>query len=338
MDPLTHTATGLFLSRIGLKRWTPLATPILLLAANAPDIDILTLTGGPLTYLHYHRHLTHSIAAMPVVALGTVALVWLFGRQQGIRWTGAFLAALIAVASHLLLDLTNTYGIRLYLPFSARWLHLDVTNVFDLWIWAVFLICVAGPFLGKLVGSEIASRDTRAPLHGRGFAWVALLFLLFYNCGRGVLHARAVNELAARLYEDSAPLRVLALPGPANPWKWRGVVETPDSYAVADVDLLGEFDPTHATIFHKPAPNPAIQAAARLHTFQEFLRFAQVPLWRVSPSADLERGITVDVIDLRFGSPPGAAVMASATMDGGLRPVGSSFQFGAGNKVIFQER
>jgi len=35
MDPLTHTATGLFLSRIGLKRWTPLATPILLLAANA---------------------------------------------------------------------------------------------------------------------------------------------------------------------------------------------------------------------------------------------------------------------------------------------------------------
>src|ERR1043165_1620564 len=40
MDPLTHTATGLFLSRAGLNRWTPLATPILLLAANAPDIDI----------------------------------------------------------------------------------------------------------------------------------------------------------------------------------------------------------------------------------------------------------------------------------------------------------
>src|SRR5271157_6305162 len=60
MDPLTHTATGLFLSRIGLKRWTPLATPILLLAANAPDIDIVTASGGSLSYLHYHRHLTHS--------------------------------------------------------------------------------------------------------------------------------------------------------------------------------------------------------------------------------------------------------------------------------------
>ena len=54
MDPLTHTATGLFLSRIGLNRWTPRATPILLLAANAPDLDILTASGGSLNYLHYH--------------------------------------------------------------------------------------------------------------------------------------------------------------------------------------------------------------------------------------------------------------------------------------------
>jgi len=66
MDNLTHTAIGLFLSRAGLNRWTPAATPILLLAANAPDIDIVTLSGGSLNYLHYHRHLTHSLIAMPV--------------------------------------------------------------------------------------------------------------------------------------------------------------------------------------------------------------------------------------------------------------------------------
>src|ERR1022692_346539 len=106
MDPLTHTATGLFLSRIGLKRWTPLATPILLLAANAPDIDIVTSAGGSLSYLHYHRHLTHSLAAMPVVALLTVALVRVVSRKT-IHWTGAFFAALVAVATHLLLDLAN---------------------------------------------------------------------------------------------------------------------------------------------------------------------------------------------------------------------------------------
>ena len=81
MDPLTHTATGLFLSRIGLKRWTPLATPILLLAANVPDIDIITASGGPLSYLHYHRHLTHSLVAMPLMALLPVVLVRLAARK-----------------------------------------------------------------------------------------------------------------------------------------------------------------------------------------------------------------------------------------------------------------
>ncbi len=327
MDPLTHTATGLFLSRIGLKRWTPLATPILLLAANAPDIDIVTSAGGSLSYLHYHRHLTHSLAAMPVMALATVALVRVVSRKK-IRWTGAFLAALIAVATHLLLDLTNVYGTRLLLPFSARWLELDLTNVFDLWIWGVFLLCIAGPFLGRLVGSEIASRSGPEPLHGRGFAWVALAFLLFYNCGRGVLHARAVSELESRIYAGSAPLRTLAVPGPANPWRWKGVVETGDFYAVSDVDLLSEFDPTRATVYHKPAPDPAIDAAARLPAFQEFLRFSQWPLWSVSPAADLENGKTVEAIDLRFGSPSAPAFVVSATLDSALKPVSSSFRFG----------
>src|SRR5690348_2155624 len=121
MDPLTHTATGLFLARAGLKRWTPLATPILLLAANAPDIDIVTAAGGSLNYLHFHRHLTHSLIAMPVMALLPVLLVRLIARKP-VAWLGATAAALVGVASHLLLDLTNGYGIRLLLPFSARWL------------------------------------------------------------------------------------------------------------------------------------------------------------------------------------------------------------------------
>jgi inner membrane protein len=336
MDNLTHTAVGLFLSRVGLKRWTPLAMPILLLAANAPDIDVVSAAGGSLNYLHYHRHFTHSLAAMPLMALATVVLVRLVGRQP-IRWTGAFCAALIAVASHLLLDLTNVYGIRLFLPFSAEWLRLDLTSVFDLWIWGVFVVCIAGPFLGRLVGSEIASRnDARGPggpqgaaaHHGRGFAWLALAFLLLYNGGRAAMHARAVAELESRIYDDSAPQRTLAVPGPANPWRWRGVVETSDFFAVADLDLLGNFDPTRAAQFHKPAPDPALQAAGRTPAFREFLRFSQFPLWRISPAPDLEDGKVVEVIDLRFGTPLAPGFVVSATLDSKLQPVRTSFHFG----------
>jgi inner membrane protein len=222
MDPLTHTATGLFLARAGLNRSTPLATPILLLAANAPDIDILTAAGGPLNYLHYHRHLTHSLLLMPVLALATVALVRAAGRKP-VRWAGAFGAALAAVGSHLLLDFTNAYGIRLLLPFSGEWFRLDWTGIIDLGIWAALLVSLAGPFLGRMVGSEISSGSARVRHYGRGFAVFALIFLLLYNCGRGVLHGRAAAVLDSRLYQGAAPLRLAALPDSVNPLHWRGV-------------------------------------------------------------------------------------------------------------------
>jgi inner membrane protein len=327
MDNLTHTAVGLFLSRIGLGRWSPRGTAIVLIAANIPDIDVVSLAGGPLNYLHYHRHLTHSLAAMPVMALAAVALVRLAGRKQ-VRWKGAFFAALIAVASHLLLDWTNVYGIRLLLPFSGEWLRADTTGVIDLWILGVAAVAIAGPFLARLVGSEISSGPARDRHHGRGFAWFALLFIFAYNSARSVLHARAVAALGTRLYEDAAPLRVAAMPNAANPFKWRGIVETGDSFAVQDVDLALDPSPPHPTYFRKPAPDPAIDAARANTTFQEFLHFAQYPLWRVTPNPNVENGKIVEVFDMRFGTPSAPGFMARAVVDPNLRVAETTFQFG----------
>jgi inner membrane protein len=328
MDPLTHTLTGLFLSRAGLKHWTPLATPILLLAANAPDIDIVTSAGGSLNYLHYHRHLTHSLLAMPVMALLPVLLVRAVGRKP-IHWTAAFFIAWIAVASHLLLDLTNIYGIRLFLPFSPQWLRLDLTSVVDLWIWGVLLLGVLGPLIARLVGSEITSGTARNRHHGRGFAIFGLIFLLFYNSGRSVLHTRALASLDSRIYQGASPTRVAALPDPANPLKWRGLVEAGDFYAVEDLNLATDFDPTHAAIFHKPEPDPALDAARQTTTFEEFLRFSQFPFWRVSPVPEPENGKLVEVLDMRFGTPLAPGFMASALVSGKLQVLETRFQFGA---------
>jgi inner membrane protein len=328
MDPLTHTATGLFLSRVGLGRWTPRALPILLLAANAPDIDILSAAGGSLSYLHYHRHLTHSLVAMPVMALVAVLVVRVASRKP-VHWLGAFFAALIGVASHLLLDFTNSYGMRLWLPFSGEWQRLDLTSVIDIWIWGALLLGIAGPFVGRLVGSEVSSGTVREKNHGRGFAIFALAFLLLYNCGRGVLHARAVAELDSRLYGETIPLRVAALPHPANPWRWRGIVETSDSYAVEDVNLAGDFNPARGTLFYKPEPNALLEAARHTVAIQEFLRFARFPLWRVTPVSEPENGQRVEVFDMRFGTPLAPGFLASAVLDSNLRVIGTSFTFGA---------
>jgi len=110
VDNITHSLTGLVLSRAGLERLTPRAAWILLLAANAPDIDVVSAFGGSLTYLHYHRHLTHSLVALPVLPLFCVLVVRFVSRKP-VNWLGAYVIAFIGVASHLVLDLTNTYGV-----------------------------------------------------------------------------------------------------------------------------------------------------------------------------------------------------------------------------------
>ena len=327
MDPLTHTATGLFLGRAGMKRWTPLATPILLLAANAPDCDIVTAAGGSLGYLQYHRHLTHSLVAAPVLALAVVVLVRLAARQP-VRWLGAFAAALVAVSSHLALDLTNAYGVRLLLPFSSRWFEWDLTNIVDLWIWAVLLLAVTGPFLARLVGSEIASGTSKTRHHGRGFAIFALAFLLVYNYGRSVLHERAVAVAGSRIYHGRDPLRVAAVPNTAIPWRWRALIETEDFYAVAGVDLLRDFDPTQAAIFQKPEPQPALDAARRSVDIRGFLGFSQYPLWHVLPVAEPENARLVEVVDMRFGTPTDPGFAAGAVVGPSLNIVSEYLRIG----------
>jgi inner membrane protein len=326
MDPLTHTATGLFLSRAGLNRLTPQATPILLLAANAPDIDIVASAGGALNYLHYHRHLTHSLIAMPLLAILCVLLVWAVTRAS-IHWREAFAAALVAVGSHLLLDWTNIYGIRLLLPFSGMWLRLDLTPVIDPWIWGVALLGIAAPFVARLVTAEITSGHPRPARHGRGFAWFALSFLLLYNGGRAVLHARAVAMLDSRIYHGQAPTRVAALPG-FHPLVWRGLIETSQFYQIQDVDLMGYPDSARAMTFPKPPSDPAWEAARRSSVFQTFLGFSQFPLWNEVPVPEPEGGKQIEVVDLRFGTPLQPGFVATALVDRRGAVVRADFQFG----------
>jgi hypothetical protein len=81
-------------------------------------------------------------------------------------------------------------------------------------------------------------------------------------------------------------------------------------------------------VFHKPAPNTAIDAATPLPAFRELLQFAQFPLWRVSPAPDVENGTLVELVVLGLGSPQSPLFTATATLDSNLRPLRSSLKFG----------
>ncbi len=176
MDNITHSLTGLALSRAGLERFCPRAVWLLMLSANAPDADIAVASQGAFPYLEAHRGYTHSLCGLPVMAALTVVVIAAIFRQR-LPWFRAWLICLIGVASHLLLDATNSYGVRLLLPFSSRWSHLDLNGLYDVWILAVLVFAAIWPLFSRLVTREIGGRGSSA---GRSLAIFALeLFSTF---------------------------------------------------------------------------------------------------------------------------------------------------------------
>lgn len=323
MDNLTHTLTGVMLSRAGLNKFAPRATLMLALSANMPDIDVVSWFGGPLTYLTYHRGLTHALILTPLLAIFPALLVWLLEKRKP-RFATLWAVSLVAAASHPLLDFTNIYGIRVFLPFSSAWLRADTVSVIDLWIWVVLLLGVAAPALSRLVSSEIGARRTP----GRGWAWAALLLIGGYEYGRYLAHQRAVIVLDSRIYAGEPPLRVAAFPGPGNPLRWRGLVETERTYVLFDLNLLSSFDPTGGRVYYKPEPGPAMQAASRTEPFRVFLDFSPYTLWRVMPPGGPDGATHVEAYDLRFGDPSRPGFLAEAEIGPGIEVRSSRFTFG----------
>src|SRR5215469_16737278 len=100
MDNITHSLTGLVLSRAGLHRFSPRAALLLVLSANTPDIDIVALSGGPLRYLESHRGYSHSLVCLPLMAILPVAVVAAIYRQR-LPWVRAWMLCCAGIGSHL---------------------------------------------------------------------------------------------------------------------------------------------------------------------------------------------------------------------------------------------
>ncbi|MDT5272556.1 MAG: inner membrane protein [Acidobacteriota bacterium] len=175
MDNLTHSLVGLAAAKAGLGRRTPYATFVCIVAANLPDIDIVALARGPAFYLQHHRGITHSI-------VGTLALALLFpllfyaaervwaharGREPRAQMKGLLVCSLLLSASHPLLDWTNSYGVRPFLPWDGRWIYGDLLFIVDPWVWL------------SLGGACFLFAKTRWGVVGWGLLAIVVTFIFF---------------------------------------------------------------------------------------------------------------------------------------------------------------
>ena len=74
------------------------------------------------------------------------------------RTRSLLLLSYVGVLSHVALDLLNTYGVRLLMPFDRRWFYGDALFIIDPWLW---LALGAGVWLARRHG---ASRPARRAL------------------------------------------------------------------------------------------------------------------------------------------------------------------------------
>jgi inner membrane protein len=307
LEPITHFLTGACLGRAGFNRKTALATATMTLAAEAPDLDVFTRLRGPIYGFEHHRGFTHSFLGLFLVAAIVVGFMYLLWRVRGRpikdpklppRWGLLFLFAYIAGLSHLLLDYTNNYGVRPFWPFWEKWYSWDIVFIAEPVMYLLFFGALVGPGLFGLINDEIGARQKG--LKGRGAALAALAGVLLMYGVRDYEHRRALAAMSARTYQNAIPLRVSAYPVPINPFRWYGVAETRDFFALVPVDSrIPEVDPGgQMEIRYKPEETPETLAAKRSYLGRVYLDWAAYP---ITETEVLEPGgYIVEFEDLRF--------------------------------------
>ena len=148
MDNLCHSLVGMALGRAGLNRRTALATSTLVIANNLPDVDVAVFATSTLA-MSFRRGWTHGVLAQLTLPIALTGAMLLYDRyrtrptgQQANGPTGQvvrpgqlLLLSYLGVLLHVFMDFTNSYGVRLLMPFSERWFYGDALYIVDPWLY-----------------------------------------------------------------------------------------------------------------------------------------------------------------------------------------------------------
>ena len=309
MDNLAHTLAGVVLAKAGLDRKTALATATLAIGANLPDVDAAVyLFGDGVDALAFRRGWTHGVLAMAVLpfVLAAIMLAWdrlVRRRRRGQRRMAVDPAWLLAVAaigiwSHPLLDLLNSYGVRLLMPFSGRWFYGDTLFIIDPWLW-----------LTLAIGIVVARRRAGAPIpHSRAArsrsiarpARIAIAVLCVYVAAMAI-SARAGRAIVERQGSPgkawSPPGRTMVAPVAANPFRRHVVRDLGAAYETGVLSL--GLSPRYAPVGVEPTgrSSDGVAAASRTREGRKFLSWSRYPRFATTPAGD---SIRVRISDARY--------------------------------------
>jgi inner membrane protein len=335
LDNLTHSLFGLTLARTPLGRGGRASTIALVLASNAPDIDIIATAGGSATYLEWHRGPTHGLPGVIGLGLVVAAIGWWIARRWGPRDSQARASfarlwgvSMIGVVCHVLMDLPTSYGTRPLSPFLWTWFAQDWEPIVDIYLLAILA--------GGLWFGRAQQRRQPAAQVARARNAVLAIALMMVNYGvRATAHHAAIDR-ARQVFGAQLPppcpyappdglferwphpdrpatidgtsrclVEVAAMPDFVSPFRWRLIAHLSNSFEVRSVNLLDSVRSPASNVrliaVHYPNQwTPPVFQAAQARVAQIFLGFSRFPAARSVATAD--GGTTVRWNDLRFAS------------------------------------
>jgi inner membrane protein len=274
----THTLVGLAIARIGLDKWAPRAAITAVIAANLPDVDIVYDLAGVPSYIEHHRGITHSIVGIPLLSLALAGGMYIFTRNF---WR-TFVVALIVMATHPVLDYSNPYGLRPFLPFKGTWYYGDTLFIIDPLIDLILL-------LGIVVGGFFKRAKP-------AMAFASMIIALVYIGIRINVRNIAEHHLADYTskivdYQASA-----VLPRFVDLRMWNGIVRTADCLVKVNIDTEAG-TVTEVARMTKIQNTELIDKAAATRAARALLGFSRFPLTRVHGT---QTGYRVLFVDFRF--------------------------------------
>ena len=225
-----------------------------------------------------------------------------------LRLGAAWLAALAPAASHPLLDWTNAYAIRPWLPFDNAWSSANLFFVVEPWLWVLLGLAAAAP---HLLGG--ARRLTAA---------LGLASLLGYAVWQTSIREAALGALA-----DQQAERIAVFPAPLDASARIAYMERDGARWVGAMRSASKLslDPESLIRFDRPAEREAVEAAWSTPLGRAYRQFSLYPLEIVKRT---DAGWTVTLGDARFVRSQHAGFACVVELDRDGRAVSERFAFG----------
>ena len=286
MDNIAHALAGAAIAKSGFQRSIPekKATIIGVVAANIPDLDFVELIlGARDNFVFHHRGFTHSFLCGLLVSL---FLAWLCRKLwRNLPFWPTFFLIAAAYASHILLDLANSWGTSAAAPFNHTRYAEDILFIIDPMIW----LTLGSPWLFKKWIPEVRSFRASLIVLGCYMVMCLLAHQVASTSFRHLLSRKGVQAQSIKVY-----------PAPLAPIFWNAVAQ----------------DKTHSYQAYLTMPYGAADfARVRAHNLnkkmvQDFQAGAGAPYfeWARSPTATInaeENGVHRLLLqDLRFERNP----------------------------------